>query len=617
MFDEKKVKNTFLLFVTCFTLSIIASSKAFASDVFIENFIDSDGTELSVHNSLWSFADLEPIHKNRHAEYKIFKNMGDDGKGYTFSSNKLDFSLSNHFSIKLNFNFSERILSDTYNQHFIDIWLRSVSEEQYIFRFWLQPEKIGHTLNEYDDHFLRYSDSGTYNKTGQNFIQIEYFDGFFQVFLNEIAILSFRDSINIPKYLILSQSVNTASLSYFEVRNYPVSTPTPVPTPTPFPITHFSQRDQAWKSQEYDKASQWSPNKKSFEYWGCAVTAASTVLDYYGIHLLPNTRPNNPGELNAWLKSQPDGYLRYGALNWNAVSRASRLASLGNSSLPALEYKYKTSDQLSLYAQLSLKQPVILEVPGHFVTAYQYRQNDNIVDIVDPYWTTTRTTLASYNNTYISKRSFVPSHTDLSYILSTTDTDINSKLFRKENNVWIEVSDVTNYTQNPILNQEESFLTLVKPFNVLEYSKPLEGEYELRLHKNSPGQGEAQIYAYDLEGNPIITPTTTYFGGLDLKYLLTFTKSGTVDIKKKVDFDSLIDDVVSGRISGVYKRKYNAQDLVILLTAAKSQYFRSKKGAKMLLESCKQIVMSRSYYITPDFYNFLLSQISLAETNLF
>lgn len=283
----------------------------------------------------------------------------------------------------------------------------------------------------------------------------------------------------------------------------------------------FSQRDPKWKNDIYDQAKSWAPKTPSFERWGCAVTAASSVLSTYNINTLPNQQPNNPGNLNTWLKTQDDGFLRYGALNWQAISRLSKRMSQQNPVLPSLEYTYQPVNDPLLNTQLATSHPVILEEPGHFITAYQ--QTDNGVAIVDPFYTGIRTTLASYNNTYLSMRQFTPSHTNLGYILVSMDPNIQPTLQVLQGRNWVSVSGTITYIQNPLVDPISSSSANAKPFRVLSFAKPNSGTYRLQLQRSSPGNGEFETYLYDTNGNVHLEKTNERFGSQPLSMIITYT----------------------------------------------------------------------------------------------
>jgi hypothetical protein len=123
-----------------------------------------------------------------------------------------------------------------------------------------------------------------------------------------------------------------------------IETPTPTPTESPFPyinVPDIKQFSTPWSSQEYDQATKWSL-KPTIERWGCALTSAAMILRNFNHKVFPDF-------LNNWLKSQSDGYIRNGLINWLAVSRFSKTNTQKideNLDLPTLSYeRVETSDK--------------------------------------------------------------------------------------------------------------------------------------------------------------------------------------------------------------------------------------------------------------------------------
>lgn len=183
------------------------------------------------------------------------------------------------------------------------------------------------------------------------------------------------------------------------------------PNELTFPL--WKQDHPYWANDVYDSAEDWSSDAPTLARWGCAVTSAANLLAHYGITQLPDGSVLHPGNLNAWLKNQPDGYLGPGLLNWRALTRLAKWHST-QFNTPSLEFKAESpreNDKLTwLSSRLAQRQPVILEQPEHFVLA-KHENTVSEISIHDPLFE--RDTLSAYNNTYLSARTFLPSYTDL------------------------------------------------------------------------------------------------------------------------------------------------------------------------------------------------------------
>lgn len=343
------------------------------------------------------------------------------------------------------------------------------------------------------------------------------------------------------------------------------------PVATTFP--YYLQTDSQWKNDVYDKANIWAPNNPSFGRWGCAVTDASMLMNYYGITKLPNGSASNPGALNTWLTGEPDGYVRNGMLNWHAISRATKWAHTQDPSVPTLEYKYGGSSLTDLRTELTAGRPVIVEVPGHFIAAYAY-EAPATYSIRDPYYEN-KTRLSDYGNTLTSLRKFFPTSSDLSYLSVYGDSDISTTLLLRQAGAFLPVSTDTG-VQDPIIDPV-SGQSQGDPYSFLEYAKPEDGTYKLMLSKENQGLGSFQILAYDEFGNPTEFSQTAYFGASPLVFLISFSKDGVQSIQKQLSFDYLQNSLLSSYSP--------SNSLISLLTNSERQYDSNLQLSKISFES--------------------------------
>lgn len=249
-------------------------------------------------------------------------------------------------------------------------------------------------------------------------------------------------------------------------------------------VPDYKQYDPAWKDEEYDHASSWvQATTNTIEHWGCALSSAAMVLKYHGWDV-------NPSTLNTWLKTQADGFIRNGLINWLAVSRYTRVSGPANG-FDALEYtRYPGFNEAQLDIELAALRPVILAEPGHFVVAKG--KSDTSYAINDPGYSD-RPTLASYSDTFSSLGSFIPSNTDLSYIMLVINPEISVEI--QDSNG--DPVSITDYLQEPIDNPfstEDSGETV----RIVLIPKPTDGSYQLFLS----GDGEYSLdwYLYDEQG---------------------------------------------------------------------------------------------------------------------
>ena len=266
----------------------------------------------------------------------------------------------------------------------------------------------------------------------------------------------------------------------------PSTTPTPTPTPTttPLPVPDLKQYSLPWKNQVYDRAMSWSDNP-SIERWGCALTSASMILKFWG-----HGDYANPDLLNNWLRTQPDGYIGDGYLNWLAVTRFSLIHSTPTT--PALEFRRIENTNDNLDNELASGRPAILKVPGHFFVATG--KTPDSYSLNDPAHND-RPTLASYENSFTALNTFTPTYTDLSYLLLTINPAFNLKIFDKNGDEIL----VNPYIEDPLSDDLEESSSSAKPLKIYLLPKPVEGQYIIEV-SNSKGPYQLSTYIYDKDG---------------------------------------------------------------------------------------------------------------------
>lgn len=298
----------------------------------------------------------------------------------------------------------------------------------------------------------------------------------------------------------------------------------------------IKQTSSPWNDDIYDSAHLWTSDT-SFSRWGCAVTSAAMVFNYHGLTKMADNSDLDPGTLNSWLKSQPDGYVRNGLTNWLALSRLSRQISEGNEvDFDAFEFtKIFSTDHQLVKNNIDNGNPDILREPGHFVVAKGY--SDDSILINDPYYD--RDDLISYSNAFENISSFTPSSTDLSYIMLVVDANVDVKVF-DENNLEVETVVVID---DPITDPSGSSETSAQPLKTVYIKKPDSGKYRIEI--SGTGNYLLDVYLYDEEGD---VKQLTFDGNGQLgtnNYNVTFGKenSSNSSVIEEVTYDSLIKDI--------------------------------------------------------------------------
>ena len=190
-------------------------------------------------------------------------------------------------------------------------------------------------------------------------------------------------------------------------------------------VPNILQTNEAWKNQEYDSATAWAKDP-SIGRWGCALTSATMILWHHGYTELPDHTSLTPASLNAWLKIQKDGFIGKGFLNWMAISRLTGIIKKITPEKGALEYSRSAFMPELIKNKITATEPVILEIPGHFVTATGMTQKNIVIN--DPL-NRHNTLLADTKKSARGARFFHPSHTDLSGIVFGVPVGIQTQVW--------------------------------------------------------------------------------------------------------------------------------------------------------------------------------------------
>lgn len=342
-------------------------------------------------------------------------------------------------------------------------------------------------------------------------LKIEYIGDKYFLYLDDSFLGETVSTSRLPRYIWLGNPMKTGGVTfapfyvdYVAVADVtpspspsPTPSPTPSPSPTPTPFPYLSQKDPLWKDDLYDSADLWAPfGHQGIQSWGCAITSVAMILQSYHVRALDGSAVN-PSKLNSWLMSQPDGYIGPGLLNWLAVTRYARASYLAGHADTKLEFErnYSITPPPAL--------PTILGLPGHFVVAHgsagtdwQIHDPNNVAATTLPM----STTLASINR-------FVPSLTDLSYIMLVAEPGTNITLTDPLGQPivldWVEeyLDDDGGGSPSPAL------LTAMIP-------KPDDGIYKLKVNNTESASATVKTYLYDEQGGVsqdslTIPPTTT------------------------------------------------------------------------------------------------------------
>ena len=400
----------------------------------------------------------------------------------------------------------------------------------------------------------------------------------------------------VGNYLYLTGGFNANNGSYLNTVYF-----TKLNLETTLNVPLLKQTDPLWGSQIYDSANIWSSSYPGINSWGCALTSAAMVFQYHKITKLTDGTPLDPGSLNAWLKGQIDGYVNTGWINWLALTRLSKQSKSKNPnfSFDALEYRRIGGVNLTqLKTDLENNIPGILEEPGHFIVGKGTLGSS--FSINDPYFI--RTSLSDYSNTFLSLGRFIPSHTDLSYLMFVVDDGITLTVKNSNGNVI-----GGGFTQAP-LDQDGGIGKNGPPAYFYYVPIPASGSYTVQLSSNGQKKYALQTFTYDVDGNIKINKNSgVNGGGTSDSYLLTYDKqnNNSSSISEKVSYDNLISD-----LDYFYNNKLITNLGVYLSLKAKAQQARdlaptNKNIARSIMSSFitqldtnrKKVVLEEAYQI--------------------
>lgn len=341
-------------------------------------------------------------------------------------------------------------------------------------------------------------------------------------------------------------------------------------------IPDLKQYSPPWGDKVYDQANIWAPANPSIKRWGCALTSAAMVLKYFNHDVWPDS-------LNDWLKEQPDGYLRNGLLNWLAISRYTKNNS--NDNAPTLLFRrYKASDEI-LKEEIEQNRPPILKLPGHFVVAKGKKDSDFLVN--DPA-SETNTLLsqveADHGGSYSAINSYIPTSTDLSYIMLTIDPEVTLEVYDPNGE---KLGDF--YVDEPLTDDVDKTSTSGSSLGIFLSPAPKEGDYEVKV--KGEGSYTLKSYLYNKEGKVETSSLQGLVGTNEIdNFKIVFGKENS-NIAPIVTIDSLLKDLENARRMKLITHKTIYHMLRMRLKVTKFLLNQGKvRQAKRILKTTKLLI---------------------------
>ncbi len=350
----------------------------------------------------------------------------------------------------------------------------------------------------------------------------------------------------------------------------------------------IKQTDPAWGNDIYDSADVWAPGSPGLSRWGCALTSAVMVFHYNGLKKMADGTDITPGTANQWLKSQPDGYVGNGLLNWLALSRLSKQVRMINGvTFDALEYERRDPDNAYLSDSVENKSiPAILAVPGHFIVAKGVDSANSTFVVNDPFYDIAKLSDPFYGNSYQRMGIYTPSNTDLSYIMIVTNPHVNIELTNSFGDVVGEEE-----IENPIDDAVGNVINPKGPLKIFYLKKPGSGPYELNISSSTPGPYQLDQYFYDLNGQvKKISAAGTITAGKVDTYNISFDKNNAAN-NKSIKLNQVSYTSVKAKIIEGYKAK-KIKDVITYLALLTELELSRKANSKVVKKAILDIMIT-------------------------
>jgi len=289
-------------------------------------------------------------------------------------------------------------------------------------------------------------------------------------------------------------------------------------------------------------------------YWGCALTSSVMLINYYGE--MQNGFSTTPEQLNAYLKSRPDGYAG-AAINWVAVADYAK--TVGH-----LNFFYKgridERDDFTLDSYVCNGLPAILGVnhDGHFVvgTGQTTINNVDTYTINDPAAYPNDTTLQPFNYTYSSLRLFSPTPSDPSalYVIALSPVELLLTSpgglktgFGGSTGSKLTQIPSSSYGTEALLDDVDLGTTLTTPeVKILEVLTPASGTYAVSAVGTGSGTYTLNFWGYDNTGHLTATTFTgTTFPGATANFTVSYASSagGSLAVTRNVTIQGLLTEI--------------------------------------------------------------------------
>lgn len=408
-------------------------------------------------------------------------------------------------------------------------------------------------------------------------------------------------------------------------------------------VPYFSQNALPWGPTEYDHSQSLGISNITMDRWGCAVTSAAMALNFHGMTKLVDGTPLDPGSLNDWLKNNK-GYLTgrgkdgpYSYLLWQAISQLTKKLFDQNLSTKILMHRraYPSNNtSILLNDDLTLRKfPDILKVKNastssHFVVAKGL--SGNTYQLNDPEWNVA--TLNSFNNSYTQVDRYIPSNTNLSYIVVVVNPNVELLLIDPNGNKsgkqiidgqiqeFNQIPDATYAFETPISNPNDlgDMESLGTGVNVLLLPEPIDGNYQLLVSGQIEGY-TINLALFDQDGNiSFYKPVGFVEPDQDDFFDINYSQADNTNALNIVTFQNIITDIMQARNDNLITRENLASHLIRIIEKAESNVLNGKfdLALKRLDQFEDTINRNRGDEILEDAYQILINDVGILKSSL-
>lgn len=352
-------------------------------------------------------------------------------------------------------------------------------------------------------------------------------------------------------------------------------------------VESLKQTDPAWASEEYDSAITWSKEGSGIDRWGCLISSISMIMNFHNIKQMPDGLAVTPKTLNDWLKTQPDGYISTGLVNWQAVTRLTKKIADLNDTVKLeylrLENTFTEANDITNSIKPTIEkiienQPTIIEIDGHFLVADGFNKAETDLYIKDPSYEYTK--FSEHQKTLISTRFLTPSHTDLSYIQIYSENILDLKLTDENNKEII----LEQYTEQITANDQKEKTNKMYFYN---FAKPTSHKYFINLIAKDTNQKiDFNINLYDKNADVFSKKITTNLYKENQRIEINFDKENISNsqIILTTNYDELEKTLHHLYIAGEIKNTYAYLSIKNLINFYQQNNYVSEKRKAYLLK---------------------------------